>query len=184
MSFNTIMSYMPGQQPGSSFGVDIAGSNALGGTGAPVPNPSQGAQMGQVATNNNMPAGQLDYGVAPQAKSEDFGQVKLDGQSAQSGMLNEDYDIMSGGDFDYKAMVSGIAKNMGSGGGSMSQSGMNQPLLKPQLGTPRGSQTAPVMLPTGINASSAMNAIQGGGMGSVIGGQPTRDQLLAKMMGK
>jgi len=180
MSFNTIMSYMPGQQPGSSFGVDIADSNALGGTGAPVPNPPQGVQMGQVATNNNMPAGQLDFGVAPQGSSQDFGQVKLDGQSAQSGILNEDYDIMSGGgsDFDYKSMVSGIAKSM-SGGAGQSQ----QAQLKPQLGTPRGSQAAPVMLPTGINASSAMNAIQGGGMGSVIGGQPTRDQLLAKMMG-
>lgn len=176
---NPILDFATGATPQSSFGIDLGGTNALGGAGSAVPSLG-GPQAGPIASSN-MPTGELDFSVA-QAPGKEFGQVNLDSSSAKSGILSGDYDVMGGDDFDYKAMVSGIAEGMKSNGGS-NQSGMNQPLLKPQIGNPNFQQSQAVMLPTGLGNSSAMNAIQGGGMGNIIGGQPTRDQLLSKMMG-
>ena len=172
-----ILSSMAGGSPAQLGGIDLSGTNALGGAGSAVPGLG-GPQAGPIASNN-MPMGELDFSVA-QAPGKEFGQVNLDSSSAKSGILSGDYDVMGGGDFDYKGMVSGIAKGMK---GASASGASQQAAMKPQLGNPSFQQSQAVMLPTGLGNSSAMNAIQGGGMGNMIGGQPTRDQLLSKMMG-
>jgi hypothetical protein len=176
---NEMLSFLPGLGGNSSpgFGVDMSNSNALGGAGSAMPDISKGVNLGQADQQSVM---STDYSLKPGMQSQDFGNVQLDGNSAQSGILSDDYDVMGGDSFDYKTMVSGIAKSMA--GGKASSQGQSS--IKPQLGIPKSSQAQAVMLPTGLSGSSAMSAIQGGGMSSIIGGQPTRDELLSKMMGR
>lgn len=82
--------------------------------------------------------------------------------------------------FDYKKMLQGLGK----AGGQVAQAQQQDSMKPVQLSRPQAGGAAPVMMPTGLGQgqSGAMQAIQGGGMGSMIGGQPSREQLL-RMMG-
>lgn len=86
--------------------------------------------------------------------------------------------------FDYKGML----QSLGKAGQEMQKQQAQQPAPKipqAQAFRPQGGGSAPVMLPTGMGGaqSGAMQAIQGGGMGNVIGGQPSREQLLRMFSG-
>lgn len=91
---------------------------------------------------------------------------------AQAGVLPQ------GGDagFDYKGMVGQLGK-AAKQVQDQAQPKMTAVSTKPS-GIPQGAN--PIMLPTGIGggASGAMNAIQ---MGNVIGGQPSREELMRRM---
>lgn len=173
--FEEIMKFF---QQGGAGAAPAAGAAAMPDLSS---NANLAANAGNVSFNTGSTAPQFGAfnsvdaaGSAPSTQMADLsgGIPTTPGDQAQAGVLPQ------GGDagFDYKGMVGQLGK-AAKEVQSQAAPKMTAVSTKPS-GIPSGAQ--PIMMPTGIGggASGAMQAIQ---MGNMIGGQPTREQLMKRM---
>jgi hypothetical protein len=146
---------------GDSIG-QAASMDALKGQAMMNSSPAMPSPVNQAITN--MDQGSMASALGPNTQ---FSPVQAE-TTAQA------VDGMSG--FDYKGMVSGLGK---AAQGAAAATPKQQ--MSPVDTRPQGAAGDAIMMPTGLNAgqSGAMQAMQGQ---NLIGGQPSREELMRRMM--